>query len=248
MKIDCHFTPEPVDELALRDRTVVALDVLRASSTIITALGNGAREVIPALTVESAMKIAGNLGPEQALLGGERNGRIIPGFDLGNSPAEYSGPKVQGRSIIFTSTNGSQAMVKARHAAELMIGAFINMSAVASLVRERPRDFVVLCSGRNGGFSLEDTVCAGMLIVRVAEKQDASMSDSAVAAVTLYRKFGRGILRMMRNSDHGRFLGEAGFGADIKYCAAVDSVPIVPLLEGNVIRLRRESSSLPVNS
>ncbi len=245
MKIDCYFTPEPVDELALRDRTVVAIDVLRASTTIITALGNGAREVIPALTVESAMKIAGNLGSGQALLGGERNGKIIAGFHLGNSPAEYTAPRVQGKSIIFTSTNGSQAMVKARHAAELMIGAFVNMSAVTSLSRERTRDLVLLCSGRNGGFSLEDTVCAGMLIARVSEKRDASLSDSAVAAVALYRRFGRGILRMMRNSDHGRYLEEIGFGADIRYCASIDSVPVVPLLDGNVIRLRRDPPPAP---
>lgn len=248
MKIDCYFTPDPVDELALRERTVVAIDVLRASTTIITALGNGAREVIPAPTVESAMKIAGNLGSAQTLLGGERNGKIIAGFNLGNSPAEYTAPRVQGKSIIFTSTNGSQAMVKARYAAELMIGAFANMSAVTSLVRQRPRGFVVLCSGRNGGFSLEDTVCAGMLIGRVLETEDTSLSDSAVAAVTLHRRFGRSILRMMQNSDHGRFLEEIGFGADIRYCAAVDSVPVVPLLDGNVIRLRREPVSPAPNT
>jgi 2-phosphosulfolactate phosphatase len=248
MRIDCHFTPGPVDELALRERTVVVIDVLRASSTIITALSSGAREVIPAATVESAMKIAGNLGPDQAVLGGERNGRIIPGFDLGNSPAEYVGSRVQGKSIIFSSTNGSQAMVKARYAAELAIGAFINMGAVAAVVRERPRDFVILCSGRNGGFSLEDAVCAGMLIARVAEDQEPVMSDSAVAAMSLYRSLGRGILKMMRTSDHGKYLEEIGFGGDIRYCAAVDSVPVVPLLEGNVFRLRRESTSSPVNS
>ncbi len=248
MKIDCHFTPGPVDELALRERTVVVIDVLRASSTIVTALGNGAREVIPASTVESAMKIAGTLGPEQALLGGERNGRIIQGFDLGNSPAEYAPSKVQGKSVIFTSTNGSQAMVKARYAAELAIGAFINMSAMASFLRERPRDFVLLCSGRNGGFSLEDAVCAGMLVSRVVGEREASMSDSAIAAASLYRSLGRAILKMMRTSDHGRYLEEIGFGADIRYCAAVDSVPIVPLLDGNVIRLRREPSSSPVRS
>ncbi len=248
MKIDCHFTPGPVDELALRERTVVVLDVLRASSTIITALGNGAREVIPAATVESAMKIAGNLGPEQALLGGERNGRIIPGFHLGNSPAEYTESKVRGKSIIFTSTNGSQAIVKARYAAELAIGAFINLSAVAAAVRVRARDLVILCSGRNGGFSLEDAVCAGMLVSRVVADGDALMTDGANAATRLYRSLGRGILKMMRNSDHGRYLEELGFGADIRYCAAVDGVPIVPLLDGNVLRLRREPTSTPVTS
>jgi 2-phosphosulfolactate phosphatase len=248
MKIDCYFTPGPVDELALRERTVVVIDVLRASSTIVTALSNGARGVIPASTVESAMKIAGNLGPEQVLLGGERNGRIIPGFDLGNSPAEYTASKVQGKSIIFSSTNGSQAMVKARYAAELAVGAFVNMSATAAFVREHPRDFVILCSGRNGGFSLEDAVCAGMLIARVAEDQDPVLTDSAVAAMSLYRSFGRGILKMMRSSDHGRYLEEIGFGDDIRCCATVDSLSVVPLLEGNVIRLRRVTSSSSVNS
>jgi 2-phosphosulfolactate phosphatase len=247
MRIDCHFTPSPVDELALRERTVVVIDVLRASSTIITALANGAREVIPASTVEAAMKIAGNLGPDQALLGGERNGRTIPGFDLGNSPAEYVASRVQGKSIIFSSTNGSQAMVKARYAAELVIGAFLNMAEVAAFVRERSKDFVVLCSGRNGGFSLEDTVCAGMLIARVAEELDPVLSDSAVAAMSLYRSLGRGILKMMRGSDHGRYLEEIGFGGDIRYCAGVDTLPVVPLLEGNVLRLRRAATTT-VNS
>jgi len=247
MRIDCHFTPGPVDDLALRERTVVVIDVLRASSTIITALANGAREVIPASTVESAMKIAGNLGTDQALLGGERNGRIVPGFDLGNSPSEYAASRVQGKSIIFSSTNGSQAMVKARYAAELVIGGFLNMGEVASFVRERPRDFVILCSGRNGGFSLEDTVCAGMLIARVAEDQEVVLSDSAVASMSLYRSMGRGILKMMRGSDHGKYLEEIGFGSDIRYCAGVDTVPVVPFLEGNVLRLRRGATT-PVNA
>jgi 2-phosphosulfolactate phosphatase len=193
------------------------------------------------------MKIAGNLGADQALLGGERNGRIVPGFDLGNSPSEYAASRVQGKSIIFSSTNGSQAMVKARYAAELVIGGFLNMGEVASFVRERARDFVILCSGRNGGFSLEDTVCAGMLIARVAEDQDVVLSDSAVASMSLNRSMGRGILKMMRNSDHGKYLDEIGFGSDIRYCAGVDTVPVVPFLEGNVLRLRR-AATMPVNS
>jgi 2-phosphosulfolactate phosphatase len=118
------------------------------------------------------------------------------------------------------------------------------MSATAAFVREHPRDFVILCSGRNGGFSLEDAVCAGMLIARVAEDQDPVLTDSAVAAMSLYRGFGRGILKMMRNTDHGRYLEEIGFGDDIRYCATTDSHSVVPLLEGNVIRLRRLPSSV----
>jgi 2-phosphosulfolactate phosphatase len=239
MKIDLHFTPTLVDELSLRDRTVVVVDVLRASSTIVTALSNGAREVIPTATVESAMKIAGSLGADQALLGGERHGKMIPGFDLGNSPYEYAQGKVRGKSIVFSTTNGSQAMVKARYAAELAICGFINMAAVASFLREGSKDFTILCSGRSGGFSLEDTVCGGMLIARVSEDEEAQLTDGALAAMSLYRTFGRGLLKMMRASEHGRYLEEIGLGNDIKYCASVDAVPVLPLLEGNVIRLRR---------
>jgi 2-phosphosulfolactate phosphatase len=230
-----------VDELTLRDRTVVVIDVLRATSSIVTALSNGAREVIPASTVESAMKIVGNLGGDQALLAGERNGKMVPGFDLGNSPREYTGEKVRGKSIVFSTTNGSLAIVKAKYAGELTLCAFINMNAVVSFLRGRPRDFVVLCAGRNGGFSLEDTVCGGMLIARVSEGEDARISDSALAAMVLYRSFGRGILKMMRATEHGKYLEEIGYGDDIKYCSAVDSVPVVPLLEGNVIRRRRDA-------
>jgi 2-phosphosulfolactate phosphatase len=246
MRIDCYLTPNDVDDLALRERTAVVIDVLRASTSIVTALGNGAKEVIPATTVESATKISANLGGDVALLAGERNGRMVPGFDLGNSPSEFTGGKIHGRSIIFTSTNGSQAIAKARYAQELAVCAFINMSAVVQLIVGRPRPFAVVCSGKEGGFSLEDTVCAGMLISRVAESlgDDVSLSDAAVAAVTLHKALGRGLLKMMKNSEHGRFLEEIGFGDDLKLCAQIDTVPVVPLLDAGVLRLKRAEARI----
>jgi 2-phosphosulfolactate phosphatase len=241
MKIDCFLTPHDVDDLALRDRTVVVIDVLRATTSIVTALSNGAKEVIPATSVESATKISASLGGDVALLAGERNGRMIPGFDLGNSPSEFSEGKVRGRSIIFTSTNGSQALVKARYAHELVTCAFINLSAVAEFLAERPRDIVVLCSGRQGGLSLEDTVCAGMLIARTVDAagDDVSLPDAAVAAMSLYKSLGRGLLKMLKNSEHGRYLEEIGFGDDLKFCAQVDTVRVLPVLEAGVLHLKR---------
>lgn len=241
MRIDLSFTPSTVDELALRDRAVVVIDVLRASTSIVTALSNGAKEIIPATTVESATKISSNLGGNVAFLAGERGGRMIPGFDLGNSPFEYSEGKVRGRSIIFTSTNGSQALVRARFAQELVVCAFINMSTVVGFLAGRSRDVTIVCSGRDGGFSLEDGVCAGMLISRIVDASEETpvLSDSAVAAMTLYRAFGRGIFKMLKNSDHGRYLQEIGFGEDLKYCAQVDTVPVLPILTGGVLKLLR---------
>ena len=243
MRIDLSFTPGQADDLTLRDKTVVVIDVLRASTSIVTALSNGAREIIPATTVESAMKISGNLAGNVVLLGGERNGKRIEGFSLGNSPLEYTEERVKGKAIIFTSTNGSQAIVRARYAQELVVCGFINISVVAEFLRERPRDFVVVCAGRNGTFSMEDTVCAGMLLSRVVDEAaaGASLSDGAMAAMVLSRSFGKGLLKMMKSTEHGRYLEEIGFGEDLKVCAAVDSVPVLPLLEGNVLRLRREA-------
>ena len=243
MRIDLYFTPGQTDELALRDRTVVVIDVLRASTTIIAALSNGAREIIPVATVESAVKISGNLFGDVILLGGERNGRMIDGFNLGNSPAEYTGERVKGKAIIFSTTNGSQALVKARYARELFVCGFVNMGTVADALWQTPRDFTIVCAGNDGVLSMEDTVCAGMLVSRVAAGGglDPELSDGALVARTLHRTFGRGILKMIRSSDHGRRLLEIGFGEDLKFCAGVDTLPVLPLLEGTVIKLRNDA-------
>jgi len=242
MRVELHFTPHQTDELALRDKTVVVIDVLRATTSITAALGNGAREIIPVTTVESAMKISGNLFGDVILLGGERNGKMIEGFNLGNSPFDYSEEKVKGKSIIFSSTNGSQAMVKARHAREMTLCAFVNISAVTGFLRENPRDFVIVCSGTNGMFSMEDSVCAGMLLNRVVEGNPGawSLTDGAQAAQMLAKSAGKSILKMLQRAEHGRYLEEIGFGEDLKFCAQVDAIPVLPLLDGNVIRLKRD--------
>jgi 2-phosphosulfolactate phosphatase len=244
MRVDLHFTPGQVDELALREKTVVVIDVLRASTTIITALANGAREIIPVATVESAVKISGNLFGDVVLRGGERNGKIIEGFNLGNSPFEYTEERVKGKSIIFSTTNGSQALVKARYARELAVCGFVNMSTVATFLHAAPRDFAVVCAGRNGMFSLEDSVCAGMLLARVTDDQslDVALSDGAQAVMALFKTFGKNIPRMIARADHGRYLQEIGFGDDLKVCAGIDTIPVLPLQDGNVLKLRREQA------
>ena len=164
MKIDILFTPSNVDELHLRDKNVVVIDVLRASTTIVTALANGAKEIIPVASVESAVKISANLFGDVILLGGERNGKMIEGFHLGNSPQEYTEDVVKNKSIIFSTTNGSQAMVRSRYAKNLVIGCFVNVSKIVEFVHETGGDFTIICAGRNGAFCLEDTVCAGMIV------------------------------------------------------------------------------------
>jgi len=245
MKIDLSFSAAQFDDLQLRDKNVVVLDVLRASSTITVALNNGAREVIPVASIESAVKISGSLFGEVTLRGGERNGKTIEGFNLGNSPLEYSEAAVKGKSIIYCTTNGSVAMSKSRYARTLIIGSFLNLTTVVDFIREENKDFLFICAGRIntlGYFSLEDAVCAGMMIQKLMkiESVELNLSDSAKAAHALYKSFGRSILKMLKSSEHGKFLIEVGFADDLKVCAAVDSVPVLPVQIENKIKLKKE--------
>jgi len=245
MKIDLSFSTGQFDELQLRDKHVVVLDVLRASSTITVALNNGAREIIPVASIESAVKISGSLFGEVTLRGGERNGKIIEGFNLGNSPLEYNEAAVKGKSIIYCTTNGSVAMAKSRYARTLVVGSFLNLTTVVEYIRSENKDFMFICAGRLnsiGNFSLEDAVCAGMMIHKLmkTESLELNLSDSAKAAQALYRSFGRSILKMLKSSEHGKFLIDIGFADDLKICAAVDSVPVLPVQIENKIKLKKE--------
>jgi 2-phosphosulfolactate phosphatase len=245
MKIELSFNAGQFDELQLREKNIIVIDVLRASSTITVALNNGAREIIPVASIESAVKISGSLFGEVTLRGGERNGKIIEGFNLGNSPLEYSETAVKGKSIIYCTTNGSVAMAKSRYARTLAVGSFINLTATSNFIRDGNKDFLFICAGRAntvGNFSLEDAVCAGMIIQNLlkAESLKVELSDSAKAAQALSKSFGRSILKMLKTSEHGKYLTEIGFVEDLKICAQVDSVPVLPVLTGTVIKLKKE--------
>lgn len=238
MQINLYLTPQQADELALREKTVVMIDVLRSSTTIATALVNGARQVIPATSVESAVKISGNLFGDVFLLGGERNGKMIAGFTLGNSPLEYTGDRVRGKSIIFSSSNGTQALARGRHARTLVVCGFVNVSAVAAVLQRAGGDVTILCAGNDGLIALEDAVCAGMLMHRVAgwTADTPGLSDGASVALALFKAHGKSPLKMLQASEHGRRLVSLGFGDDLRICAGVDTLAVVPSYEGGVLK------------
>lgn len=240
MRIEVFFASQQTDEMYLREKTVVVIDVLRASTTIAAALHNGAREIIPVTTVEAAMKIVGNLFGDVTLLGGERGGRKIEGFHLGNSPREYTEEKVKGKAIVFSTTNGSRAIVKARYARELIVCGFVNMSLVQQFLSKPARDVVILCSGRGGNFSLEDAVCAGMLIHKLKADYDTKeilCDDAGAASLALYKHYGKALEKMLARCEHGEYLADIGFADDLHVCADVDSIPVIPQLRSNVIKL-----------
>ncbi len=243
MHLTVYFSPNHLDELELRDKVIVVIDVLRASTTITYAMRAGAREVIPVADVASAMKIVGSLNSTSTLLCGERNGKRIEGFKLGNSPSEYTEEAVEGRVLILTTTNGAVALTKAKHARHCFVSSFVNLSATIealfSLPNIQQENVVIICSGREKEFCLEDSTCAGMMITRIQERvPDATLNDAALGSLSVYAQYGKDIYKTLRTSEHGMHLAELGFEDDIKVAAEIDSMPLVPVLEQTAIKKR----------
>jgi len=240
MKLDVLFSPVLTDELFFTGKTTVVIDILRASSTIVAALSNGAKEVVPVGTVEFAVKVSGGMFGGQTLLGGERNTKKIDGFALGNSPSEYTSEIVGGKTIVFYSTNGSRAIVKAKYSTNLFIGAFNNIQALATHLKKLNENVIILCSGNNNFFSLEDSVCAGMLVNELNNcEQKVDLTDSSKGALTLFKSLGKNILKMLSETEHGKLLINNGHKDDLKDCAELNSTDIIPFYVGNALKVLR---------
>ncbi len=240
MKVDLLFLPSEIRNSELENKLVIVIDVLRASSTIVTALNNGAKDIIPVESQEDATRLMQEIGRKYVLLCGERGGRKIEGFDLGNSPFEYTAEVIQDKTLIFCSTNGSRAIVKASSAGKVMVGTFINLTAVLKVALEyNLKEVVFICSGKEDRFSLEDTVCAGMMVYWLKERltKNLELSDSAQAGLQVYTQHQKDLLKMLNSSIHGRYLVSLGFQEDLSYCSQVDAFLVVPVLEtGRLVR------------
>src|SRR5436309_5361963 len=155
IEIKLYFTHQDVTELDLKDKNVAVIDVLRTSTTMTAGLFNGAKEIIPTDDAATAGLIGRNSMGE-ALLCGERNGKIIQGFNLGNSVKEFTNPVVQDKTLIFSTTNGTPAIIKSKFAKNCIIASFVNISSAAEYLKTLRKDFIILCSGKTGEFSLEE--------------------------------------------------------------------------------------------
>lgn len=237
MKINVLLSPLNAEEMYFTGRTTVVIDVLRATTVIATALNNGAKEIIPVGTIEFAMKISGDAFGGHRLLGGERNIKKIEGFNLGNSPLEYDKDIIEGKSIILFTSNGTKAIVKAKFSENLITCSYFNLNAVTNYLLSLNVDFDILCAGDNGRFSLEDTVCAGKLITEITKlKEDVQLTDSARSSVALNKSFGKSIIKMLTETEHGTKLKENGFDEDLNYCAKLSKSDVVPFYKGGVIK------------
>ena len=162
MRIETFLSSAEAEDGQFANTTVVVIDVIRATSTIVAALAAGARAVYPTLSSEEAIRLANSLGRHNTLLCGERRGLMIEGFDLGNSPAEFTPDRVSDISLVMTTTNGTRAFLAAEAADRVIVAALMNLSAVAAAVSESEQ-VAFICAGKEGRFSLDDAVCAGLI-------------------------------------------------------------------------------------
>ena len=234
MDVEVFLTHSNVNEDDVRDRTVVVIDVLRACSTIATALENGARAVMPVLDMAQAGRIASNLDEDVYRLGGERNAQKIEGYHLGNSPLEYTEEAVENRDVILNTTNGTKALARAKTADHLVAACFLNAERVVSFLREVGGDVVIICAGRHNRLSLEDTVCAGLLLDRLWDGSEPGIvTDSAHTAFTLYHHDSKDLDAALRRTNHAQYLLTNGFADDVDYCFRTDAVPVLPYYTDN---------------
>ncbi|MCP5060943.1 MAG: 2-phosphosulfolactate phosphatase [Ignavibacteriae bacterium] len=235
MKIRTLLSPLNVEELYFTKKTTVVIDVLRATTTIVTALNNGAKEIIPVSSIEFAMKVSGG---GQMLLGGERNAEKIDGFTLGNSPLEYTKEAIEGKSIVLFTTNGSKALVRAKFSANLFVGSFSNASSAVKKVLQTKEDLEILCSGNYGMYCLEDSICAGMMIEQILEvKADVDLDDASNTCLILYKKYKHNLKKMLSETDHGKNLIAKGFESDIAFAVEEDACNIVPYFKEGVVKI-----------
>jgi 2-phosphosulfolactate phosphatase len=239
MKLDVLLTPGELVPAEIAGRTVVMLDVLRASTSIVEALAAGARTLYPVATIEEAIGLAKTLGREEVLLAGERKALPIEGFDLGNSPGDFTPERVGGKIVVMSTTNGTLALTAASGGERVIVGAWTNFQAVVDDLVRTQAEPVFLCAGRDRVFGLEDAVCAGQMaaaLMKALPDTEWEMNDGAVAALALAEEFADPA-KLFPHTAAGRAIMEAGLGDDLAYCAQTDLRDVLPVLQDRQIVL-----------
>lgn len=239
MRVDVLFGPSQLTPQLALGRVVAVIDVLRASTTITAALANGAKKVVPLDSTDEVITRAKTFDRADVRLAGERKMLPIAGFDLGNSPLEFTREAVEGKTVLFTTSNGTAALVAVQGARDVVVASYVNLAAVGALLRTALRggtDVSIVCAGRDKQFSLEDAACAGRYVRLLTRGNDGvELSDGALACSLIDEEYDDHLDRLFADAEHGRALAEAGFADDVAACAAVDSYPIVPIYQDRQI-------------
>lgn len=207
---------------------IVVIDVLRATSAICAAFENGVKSVIPVETIEEAKAYQ----DKGYLVGAERNGEIVEGFDFGNSPYSYMTEEIKGKEVVLSTTNGTRAIELAKEADTVVIGSLLNLDALCEWLEKQDKHILCLCSGWQNKFNLEDTICAGAITEYLINTgKFKSDEDSSIAAKYLYISAKDNYLGYLKSSSHRRRLKNLNLNEDIKYCLTPNQTRAIPVLE-----------------
>ena len=232
MKIEVCYTPQAYNLFHKDDAIVVVIDVFRATSAIVTAFYNGVSKMIPVATVQEAKEYQAN----GFMAAAERDGEMMEGFELGNSPFGYMNNKVKGKTIAISTTNGTQAIEASRRASKIIVGSFLNLDAVCNYLLDQKKDVILVCAGWKNKFNLEDTLFAGAVVDKLTSTSDFGIEcDSAIASKHLYNLAKDDLYGFLGTSSHRNRLAKLDLERDIKYCLTLNLCPVIPVMEGKYL-------------
>lgn len=223
------LTPALIPLFKVEEHIVVVIDIFRATSSICYGIENGAEAIIPVSQVEecSAYREKGL----DYLLAAERDGKVVDGFDFGNSPFSYAAEKVAGKTIVLTTTNGTHALHLSRAAKRIVIGSFLNLTALSNWLKTQDENILLVCAGWKNNFNLEDTLFAGAVIEQL-KLNGFELDDAAIAANDLYQLGRHNINDYLKKTSHGERMKKLGIEKDIEFCLQVDITTAIPVLDG----------------
>ena len=235
--VDVCLSPDLIHLYELASRSVVVVDILRATSCMTTAFAHGVQSIEPFAQLEACIQMK----TKGFFTAGERNGEKVDGFDMGNSPFEYMNGILKGKSIAFTTTNGTQAIEKSKGAKEIIIGSFLNLSAVASHLKGNTNDILIVCAGWKGKVNLEDTLFAGALIENLGNHVKPEC-DAPLMALHLYHAAKNDLVGFLKNSSHVQRLNRLNIHKDIEFCLTPDQYNVVPILKDGSLTCTKSNS------
>ncbi|WP_252236872.1 2-phosphosulfolactate phosphatase family protein [Clostridium sp. CH2] len=235
MKVDVVISADYISDDIVKDKVVVVIDMFRATSVITTAINNGCQKVIPYLTVEETLEEAKKYNNNEVILGGERRAVKIEGFDLSNSPLEYTEEVVKNKTVLMTTTNGTRALTKCLFGKKIIIAAMINAEAVAKKLLEFNDDIVIVNAGTNGEFSMDDYICGGYIInTMLKEKSNIELTDIAKTSNMIYES-NKDIINYVKEARHYSVMRSLKLDNDIEYCIKKSIIDVVPIYDGDKI-------------
>jgi len=228
-QLNVCLSPSLIPLYNVEDYMVVIIDIFRATSSICYGIENGAEAIIPVSEVEECAAYR-ERGLDY-LLAAERDGRVVDGFDFGNSPFSYTKEKVAGKTIVLTTTNGTHALHLSRSAKKIVIGSFLNLTALCNWLKTQNDNILLVCAGWKNNFNLEDTLFAGAVVDQL-KNLDFKLDDSAIAANDLFQIGKQDINQYLKKTSHSERLKKLGIEKDIEFCLQVDLTTAIPVLTG----------------